>query len=257
MVYKTYLDKNMFYILLFFEGNNMNIAICDDIKSCQEDIEKHVKLYFNDNKIPLNIFKFDKTDSLLKSKIIFDIVFLDVELGEENGIEAGKQLRLKNERLIIFVVTAYNRYLDDAFDLRAFRFLTKPIQAERLYSALDSAIELLDNTFVTFIEAKTNKRIKISVREIIFIEIVNRKTKITTEKDVFLSNEKISYWKDRLSASYFAVPHSSFVVNMNYSAEYKRTELKLKCKDKVYVIPISARNQSKFKKAYFNFQSRN
>lgn len=235
----------------------MNIAICDDIKNCQEDIKKHIKFYFNDNKIPLNIFTFDTTETLLKSDIIFDIAFLDVELGEENGIEAGKQLRLKNERLIIFVVTAHNRYLDDAFDLRAFRFLPKPIQAQRLYSALDSAVELLNNTFITFIECQTNSRIKIAVREIICVEISNRKIKITTENGIYFSNEKISHWKDVLSASYFAIPHSSFIVNMNYSAEYKRTELKLRHKGNEYTIPIAAKNQSEFRKTYFNFQSRN
>lgn len=235
----------------------MNIAICDDIKNCQEDIKKHIKFYFNDNKIPLNIFTFDTTEMLLKSDIIFDIAFLDVELGEENGLDAGKQLRLKNERIIIFVVTAYNKYLDDAFDLRAFRFLPKPIQAQRLYSALDSAVELLNNTFTTFLECRTNNRIKIAVREIIFVEISNRKTKIITENGIYFSNEKLSHWRDILSASYFAVPHSSFIVNMNYSSEYKRNELKLKHKENEYTIPIAARNQSKFRKTYFNFQSRN
>lgn len=235
----------------------MNIAICDDIKSCQDDIIKHVRFYFNDNKIPLNIFAFDTTEMLLKSDIIFDIAFLDVEVGKNNGIEAGKQLRLKNDRLIIFVVTAYNRYLDDAFDLKAFRFLPKPIQAQRLYSALDSAIELLNNTFITFIEFKTNKRIKIAAREIIYVEISNRKTKITTENGVYFSNEKISHWRNALSASYFATPHSSFVVNMNYSVEYKRAELRLRYKENEYTIPIAAKNQSEFRKTYFNFQSRN
>lgn len=235
----------------------MNIAICDDVISCQEDIKKHIEFYFNDNKIPLNIFQFDTTEKLLESDVIFDIAFLDVELGEENGIEAGKQLRLKNERLIIFVVTAYNRYLDDAFDLKAFRFLPKPIQAQRLYSALDSAIELLNNTFITFIESKTNKRIKIAVREIICVEISNRKTKITTENGTYFSNEKITYWRALLSASYFAIPHSSFIVNMNYSTDYKRTELKLKYKENEFSIPIAAKNQSEFRKTYFNFQSRN
>lgn len=234
----------------------MNIAICDDIRFCINDIEKHIKFYFNDNKIPLNIFEFSNTHELINSNIIFDILFLDVEVGQDNGIEAGKILRQKNERLIIFVITAYNRYLDDAFDLKAFRFLPKPIQAQRLYSALDSAIELLNNTFIEFIEYKTNKRIRIPLNEIVFVEIFNRKTKITSKTNTYISNEKISYWKSALSASYFAIPHSSFVVNMKFSYEYKRTELKLKCNKNIYTIPIAAKNQSEFRKIYFNFQSR-
>lgn len=235
----------------------MNIAICDDVKSCQEDIKKHIEFYFNDNKIPLNIFIFDTMEKLLKSDIIFDIAFLDVELGEDNGIEAGKLLRLKNERLIIFIVTAYNRYLDDAFDLKAFRFLPKPIQARRLYSALDVAVELLNNTYITFIESRTNKKIRLPVKEIIYAEIIKRKTKLITESGDYFSDEKISHWKDLLSASYFAVPHTSFIINMNYSAEYNKREITLKYKENKYIIPIASRKKTEIKKAYFKFQIRN
>lgn len=234
----------------------MNIAICDDEKSCQNDIMKHVKFYFNDNKIPCNILAFDNAEDLLNCNIVFDIAFLDVEIGEANGINVGKQLMLNNERLIIFIVTAYNRYLDDAFDLKAFRFLSKPIQPQRLYNALDSAVELLNNTIISFIECQENKRIKLALRDIIFVEICNRKTKITSVNGEYLSNEKISFWKDKLSASYFAIPHSSFIINMNYSFEYKRTQVKLKHNNNSYVVPISARNQSDFRRIYFKFQSR-
>lgn len=234
----------------------MNIAICDDIKSCQEDVEKHIRFYFNDNKIPLNVFKFSTTEELLASSIIYDIAFLDVELGEENGIEAGKKLRQRNERLIIFIVTAHNRYLDDAFDLRAFRFLPKPIQAQRLYTALDSAIEMLDNTFITFIESKSNSRIKVAVRKIIYAEITGRKTSIFTPCGSYISDKKISYWRDLLSASYFATPHNSYIVNMNYAVEYKRNELTLRYDKQIYKIPIAAKKQAQFRKTYFSFQSR-
>ena len=42
----------------------MNIAICDDEKSCQNDIMKHVNFYFNDNKIPCNILAFDNAEAV-------------------------------------------------------------------------------------------------------------------------------------------------------------------------------------------------
>ena len=52
MVYKTYLNNDMFYILIFFEKRMlMNIAICDDDKSFRDLLEKHLRNYFNDRNI--------------------------------------------------------------------------------------------------------------------------------------------------------------------------------------------------------------
>lgn len=234
----------------------MNIGICDDMKNCCEDVEKHLKFYFNDNKIPYNIYSFTSAQEIIDSNIAFDIVFLDVEMPQMSGLELGKQLRLKNERLIIFIVTAYDRYLDDAFDLNAFRFLSKPIDALRLYSALDSALELLDNRYVTFLDKNTDGYIKVFMRDIVYIEIVGRKTMVVTEKQEYCSKEKYSYWKEKLCASYFAFPHSSYIVNMNYISRYDRVTAVLSFNNKEVLIPVASKKQSEFKKMFFKFVSR-
>lgn len=91
MVYKTYLNNDMFYILIFFEKRMlMNIAICDDDKSFRDLLEKHLRNYFNDRNISLNIFQFPSGEKLLENQLLFDLVFLDVEMGNINGIDTVK-----------------------------------------------------------------------------------------------------------------------------------------------------------------------
>lgn len=68
----------------------MNIAICDDDKTFRDLLEKHLKNYFNERSIPLNFFQFGSGEELLDNQLLFDLVFLDVEMGNINGIDTGK-----------------------------------------------------------------------------------------------------------------------------------------------------------------------
>ena len=75
--------------------------------------------------------------------------------------------------------------------------------------------------------------------------------------DIFDSNEKISYWKNRLNGISFVAPHASFIANLDYSVQHTRTQLILAKKDlngeilNLYRIPISAKNQAEIKRAFF------
>lgn len=232
----------------------MRIAICDDEQEYIKSISDYVNTYFKEKCIDYKIYEFDSGEDLLFSNNSFDILFLDVEIGDKNGLEIGKKLRSENENIIIFVITAFDKYLDGAFDLKAFRFLSKPLDVQRFYAALDAAVELLDNSTISFIDCKSSQRINLPIKDIIYVEIDNRKTKIVSIEGTNYSKEKMSYWKNTLNASYFAVPHSSFVINMNFSIFHKRNEVTLKYKDNTYIIPISAPKQPEFREKYFKFQ---
>lgn len=65
-----------FIYLFFFEKRMlMNIAICDDDKSFRDLLEKHLRNYFNDRNISLNIFQFPSGEKLLENQLLFDLVF--------------------------------------------------------------------------------------------------------------------------------------------------------------------------------------
>ena len=248
---------DMFYILLFFEGNNMKIAICDDDKSFRNLLEKHLKTYFNERNIPLNFFQFSSGEELLKSKLLFDLVFLDVKMGNINGIDTGRELKRRNPHNIIFIITSYEDYLDDAFKINAFRFLSKPLNVVRLYKALDDAAELINNDIIVFYDIQTASNIRIYTNDIIYIEIEKKKTKVVTVNGIYYSNEKIAAWKNKLNGISFVCPHSSIITNLDYSIKHTRTLLVLAKKDlygnivEKYEINIAPRKQSEIKRMFF------
>ena len=66
----------------------------------------------------------------------FDLAFLDIQMDEVNGITLAKELKKRNSKIALFFVTNYDEYQDDAMDVNAFRFFSKPFDVGRLYSGL-------------------------------------------------------------------------------------------------------------------------
>lgn len=240
----------------------MNIAICDDDDVFRIGLEKHLRNYFDERSIPLNFFHFSCGEELLTSTILFDLVFLDVEMGKINGINTGKELKKKNPHNIIFVITSHEGYLDDAFKINAFRFLQKPLNVVRLYKALDDAAELMNNDIIVFYDMQSACDVRIYTNDIIYIEIERKKLKIVTVYDTYYSNEKLSSWRNKLNGISFVCPHSSYIANLDHSIRHTRTMLVLAKKDlegnilERYEINIAAKKQAEIKRLFFMVMER-
>lgn len=240
----------------------MNIGICDDDYDFRQTLERHLKNYFDERSVPLNFFHFACGEDLIDNDILFDLVFLDVEMGKLNGIDAGKELKRKNPHNIIFVITSYEGYLDDAFKINAFRFLQKPLNVVRLYRALDDSAELINNDIIVFYDMLSLSNVRIYTNDIIFIEIEKKKTKIVTVNGIYYSNEKISVWKNKLNGISFVCPHSSYITNLDYSIKHTRTSLVLAKKDldgniiEKYEINIAPKKQAEIKRLFFSVLER-
>lgn len=235
----------------------MNIAICDDEVLFREDLEKHLRNYYNRKSLVLKIVTFSCGEDLLESDVDFDLIFLDVEMDGKNGIDIGKEIKIKNPHSIVFIITSHEKYLDDAFRIHAFRFLSKPLNVLRLYKALDDVKELISNEIIAMYDIKTGRDVKIYTNDIIYIEIEKKKLRITTVDDIYYSSDKLSVWKEKLNGISFVCPHSSYIANLNYAVLHTRTELVLAKRDRdgkiieKYSINIAPKKQAEIKRQFF------
>ena len=96
----------------------MRILICDEDTLIIEQLQKYIKTYFKNNHLKCpKIVCYSNGNSLLADSGEKDILFLDIVMKNSNGISIGSELKTKNKNLIIFIVTAFTEYLDDAIDL--------------------------------------------------------------------------------------------------------------------------------------------
>ncbi|HIT89642.1 MAG TPA: response regulator transcription factor [Candidatus Merdenecus merdavium] len=193
----------------------MRILICDDDPLITENLSKLLIDYFKKNNLKnLEIETFYSGESLLSDTGDKDIVFLDIEMPGLNGIYVGKELKKQNESVIIFIVTSYIEYLDDAMRFHVFRYLSKPIDKQRLYRNMKDAISLYTSfTKKLPIETKNGVHSVYSI-ELISIEAIGRKIIVHTTAADYESIHSMKYWIDMLPSQTFFQSHRSFIVNM-------------------------------------------
>mgnify|MGYP003296861612 FL=1 len=233
----------------------MKIAVCDDELKLLKEIKDVLNNYFIEKLIECEIYDFANGEDLLNSKIDFDMAFLDVEMPNSNGIEIGKALKQRLTNIVIFMITAYSEYLDDAFDLGAYRFLQKPLDVTRLYRSLDAALLSMSNRDIKIISIN-NESVMISTNSIVYCESYKRKTKIVTTKGELVSREHIDSWKNKLNELTFYSPHASFIINFNYIKSFSRKSLVLSYLDKSIEISIAPKKQKEFRTKMFLFAER-
>lgn len=230
----------------------MNIAICDDNNLICAEISK---LIFE--KIPdAKIFTFNSRGKLLTAKTDFEIYFLDVKgIG---GIDAAKIIRRRQEILnapksILIFVTGYSDYMSEAFDVHAFHYILKPIDAQKFSNVLSQALTEIqniktqaENFLLIKVDGVTKK---IFLQDILYIESQNKKVAIHTTTQIFEVYGKMDAYEVALHEKFFRC-HRCFLVNFAKISAYNSDTIQLCNGEKIF---ISAKKFPDFVKSFLNY----
>lgn len=227
----------------------MRILICDDDILMIEQLEKLIKSYFNEKHIKCpELVCFSDGESLLADEKEKDILFLDVEMPGMNGIYIGNELKKRNKNIIIFMVTSYSQYLDDAMRFHVFRYLSKPVDKQRFVRNMEDAIDLY-NTMTVKIPVETKQGVyTLPASSIIAVEAQGRKVIVHTQERDFQSIHTMQYWVSSLPGNSFFQTHRSFIINFKYINDFDRTLIHLA--NNQFHAYLTKRKYSAFKEAY-------
>ena len=116
----------------------MRILICDDDLNITQQLQNYIIEFFKSSKLKVpEIMIFEHGEELLATATANDIVFLDIEMPNKSGIFVGRELKKNHPDIIIFIITSYVEYLDDAMRFQVFRYLLKPLDKQRLFRNVD------------------------------------------------------------------------------------------------------------------------
>ncbi len=227
----------------------MRIIICDDDLLIIEKLQKYLKSYFRDLHLKCpEIVCFSNGETLLADQGAKDILFLDIEMPGLSGIYVGNELKKRNKNTIIFVITSYSEYLDEAMRFHVFRYLSKPIDRQRLFRNLKDAMDLYHSMTVKIpIETKQGVHI-VPVSSIIMIEAQGKKVIVHTTTHDFESTHPMQYWLDQLHPNRFFQTHRSFIINYEHVTDFDRIVVHLA--NGQFTAYLTKRKYSAFKEAY-------
>ena len=233
----------------------MQIAICDDEKNIRELISEKVLKQFPEAEVDF----YSSGDELLLSDKPIDILFLDIQMSGRNGMEAARELRKKDKKIIIVFVTAAEEYVFQAFDVGAFHYIVKPIDDEKFTDVLCRAVDEL-NTQEMQIQTPEERHlminnggvhIKVTIDDIVYAEVFNRKVV------VHKLNETIEYYGkmsdlEAVAGENFFRTHRAYLINFKYVEKYDASTIYL---EKGTAI-MSKQNYPEFVKKYMKYIQR-
>ena len=200
------------------------IAICDDCQIDTEYIASLVKKWSLDRIIKIKTYPSAEAFMFnYEEEKDFDILLLDIEMGNMDGVTMAKAIRKDNESVQIVFITGYSDYIADGYDVAALHYLIKPVKKEQLWSVLDRAAERLKKNEKELLLKTADETVVMPVREIRYLEVQQNYVTVHGKINVTVKRTLGEFEKE-LDERFFRLGRS-YIVNLTCVRRISKTEV--------------------------------
>lgn len=187
-------------------------------------------------------------------KPVFDILFLDIEMPEMDGMTAAKKVREKDSKVVIFFITSMAQYAVEGYRVRARSYLLKPLNYISLCLELQDALASLPHDMGTLVLTDENgDRVRLPFGKIIYIESHDHDLLFhVRETGVLRTRATMKEMEEKLPGQYFGRPHASYMVNLSFVTGISGDSVNVG-EEK---LPISRSRRKEFLKALADYMGR-
>lgn len=189
----------------------MRIAIVDDQEKWRICVEELIRKHYGQN-VP-QIDQFDCGESFY-DKDEYDVVFMDIEMGQMDGFETAKRYKQNNEEALILFLTTHVELSRRGYMVNAFRYIDKACIVEEIEEALNSIDELPKKDRMIAFHVVNMAEMHVRVRDILFVETDKRNIIVHTVECDYISNRGIDEVEEELKDCGFFRCHKSYLVNL-------------------------------------------
>lgn len=205
------------------EDKLVNIVICENDKNDQEFVKDKVVEILDDLDIEYEIKVYNSGDDLLEGYDKYtDIILLDIQMDGLDGMETARKIREFDDNVEIIFITSFVEYALEGYEVNAYRYLLKPVKDENLRTSLINCLN--DRNFVkrSIVIKEGDTRIKISLKDIMYIEVQGNDITVHTLKDTYRTKGTMSNFETEINSNMFVRCHKSYLVNLEYIKSIKR-----------------------------------
>ena len=225
----------------------MRVAVCDDEVVVYQQIMRLLK----GNADKYTIDRYESGEKFVQAAKKYDIIFLDIEMGQLNGLTTAKYIREQGRNDFIIFLTGHVEFMSEAFKVKAFRFLNKPIQSNAFYEALYGAEKEIMSDERILISSDGNKYM-VSQSDIVFVESMGDGTCVYTNGSQYITNKTLKYWEESLNPLRFYKVHKSYLVGFEFVRSVFQNKVVLYSNQEI-LVPLSRRQRTEFKRLYMQY----
>ena len=201
--------------------NLLRIGICDDQFEFSNTLRNLLQSYLSKNNTDAQIVIFTNTYELFQYNwYTFQILFLDVVMPNQDGIEAAMQIRKQNPDISIIFVSQFLDYATMGYQVKASAYLLKNQLNTVLINVMDSVLleQKLHQEFLDIVIG--GYTVPIPLQEISYIESQGRTVIFYGQKE-YRSYLRFSDVESTLSGKGFLRIHRCYIINMAHCVTIK------------------------------------
>lgn len=149
-----------------------------------------------------------------------EVVFMDIDLGGESGLECAKAITEVAPKVKIVFATAHSEFMANAFEIYAFDYLVKPFDMERISKTLDRIKSMSEGDEAVKADSVHEKLLirgkeeinLVDTKDIIMIERIDGMTRIVTKDEIFLTSQSLAALEEKLDSESFIRCHKSYII---------------------------------------------
>ena len=230
----------------------MKIAVIDDSAEDRKLLAEKIQNFCLRESLIYEIRSFSSgNEFLLASREDWDIIFLDIFMNEIDGMTVARTLRGNNVSSLIVFTTSSRDYAIESYDVRAFHYLVKPIEQDKL----DEVLRLSEKSIRSrnhYIEVKEGRIMsRILIRDIMYTDYYNHYIQIHTPGRMIKTYMSFAEFSPLLlKYKQFLSPYRNCMINMDYVQQMDDHDFLMK--DQVQ-IPINRARKSEIRQAYADY----
>ena len=207
------------------------IGICDDDKIFCSLLEEQIQGLSAEFLVKFDIEVWYSGESLecdFKKGVGLDILFLDIELLQKNGIEIGAFIRdeLEDTDTHIVYISSKQGYAMELFKMQPLEFLVKPISPARLKEVLERSMKRKKYAKSCFEYQRGSQVFRVSVKEILYFMSMDKKILMIKKDGQEQFYGKLKNIMEQLPAGFLMI-HQSYIIHQEYVSEYSYESIKM------------------------------
>lgn len=208
---------------------NYKIAVCDDSDTDRKYVQALVEQWADAAGHTVIISAFSSAESFLfqyADSSDFDMLLLDIEMGEMDGVTMAKGLRRSNDAVQIVFITGYSDYISEGYEVSALHYLMKPVSANKLFAVLDRAAEKLRKTERMLTLDASGETVRVPISKIRYAQVHGNYVTVHA-KEEYVVKMTLGELFGKLDESFYRVGRSA-IVNLDFISRVTKTDIVLK-----------------------------
>lgn len=230
----------------------MRIAVCDDEAEYCKQIQRMIEKMYHSLDVIVDTYQTGHDLLRQFEKQNYDLIFLDIEMPGIDGISLARKLRKKREELRLVFLTSHVEYALKGYEVQALRYLTKPVQEDKLKEVLFYVTEQMQSQKNIWLKTSAGEE-QVSVSDILYLEAQDQNISINTAERSYLVRYNLRDFERELREYGFFRIHRGYLVSLGKISSVRKNEVTL---DGGVLLPLSRAKEKPLKEALYQYIKR-